>query len=122
MANTDDRTLGELLRDSRVAADMTLRGLATELDIAPSYLSDIENDRRVPSAEVLQALSKLLRLDFDDLMARAGRVGDEAERYLRQHPSVGLLFRTISDRRLSDEEVKRLLQHAKRMPGRKGKP
>src|SRR5579859_2716572 len=104
------RNLGDLLRDARVAADLSLRDLAKKLGITPSYISDIENNRRVPSEDVLRQLAETFDLKFDELMALAGRVGDDAERYLRQHPTAGVLFRRISDRRLSEEELKKLVE------------
>jgi transcriptional regulator with XRE-family HTH domain len=120
MANTDGRTLGEVLRDARVKADLTLRDLAKKLSISPSYISDIENDRRVPAEEVLRQLAGELKLKFDDLMAMAGRVGDQAERYLKTHPAAGTLFRRISDKRLPDEDLQKLLQSVDRMGTKKG--
>jgi transcriptional regulator with XRE-family HTH domain len=120
MANTDGRSLGEVLRDARVQADLTLRDVARKLDLAPSYLSDIENNRRVPSEEVLGRLAGELKLQSDDLMARAGRVGDQAERYMKQHPAVGVLFRRISDKRLADEDLEKLLTTVEKMRSKKG--
>ena len=90
MADADGRSLGEVLRGRRVELDITLRDLAKQLGIAPSYLSDIENDRRVPSQEVLERLAAELKLKLDELMARAGRFGDVAERYMKQHPAAGV--------------------------------
>jgi transcriptional regulator with XRE-family HTH domain len=120
MANTDGRTLGDVLRNARVAADLTLRDLAKKLNITPSYISDIENDRRVPSEDVLQRLAAELKLKFDELMARAGRVGDQAERYMKQNPSAGVLFRRISERRLPEEDLKKLLTQVEKMGSKKG--
>lgn len=119
MANTDGRSLGEVLRDTRVEAGLSLRDVAKRLDLAPSYLSDIENDRRVPSEEVLGHLAEELNLKLDDLMARAGRVGDQAERYMKQHPAAGVLFRRISDKRLADEDLKKLLTTVEKMGSKK---
>lgn len=115
-----EETLGEHLRQARLDRDLGLRELAKELDITPSYLSDIENDRRVPSEEVLRAISARLKLDFDELMARAARFGEDAERYLKRHPAAAALFRKIADRRLSDEQLKELLTSVDRL-GKKGK-
>jgi DNA-binding XRE family transcriptional regulator len=44
------RVLTESLRPLRESRDVSLRSLAKLLGITPSYLSDIENDRRLPSA------------------------------------------------------------------------
>jgi transcriptional regulator with XRE-family HTH domain len=93
MANTNqDKPLGETIRNKRVELDLSLRDLAKRLQLTPSYLSDIENDRRVPAEEVIRNIAQVLELDFDLLMARAGRFGDEAIRYMKRNPSVGVLF------------------------------
>ena len=89
-------TLGDIINSARVDKRMGLRALARELDIAPSYLSDIENNRRVPSEVVLRDMARVLDLDFDRLMQQAGRLGEDAERYLRQKPPS---WSTISENR-----------------------
>lgn len=106
LANMANTTLGDEIRRARVLAGHGLRELARSLDITPSYLSDIENDRRVPSEEVLQNLASALRLDFDRLMGLAGRFGDEAERLLKRSPETGLLFRRLS----SEPEPEKLVR------------
>ncbi len=93
--------------------------MAAKLELAPSYLSDIENDRRIPSEEVLRGLSKELKLEFDELMALAGRFGNRAERYLKRNPTAGRLFRRISEANLGEEDLKRLLREAEEMRQRK---
>jgi transcriptional regulator with XRE-family HTH domain len=91
MANKQDsKSLGDLIREARTPKG-SLRDFAKKLDITPSYLSDIENDRRIPAEEVLRRIAELLELDFDELMAKAGRFGEDAERYMRKHPTVGVL-------------------------------
>lgn len=42
------RTFGSYVREKRLAAKVNLRKLAEILDIAPAYMSDIENDHRYP--------------------------------------------------------------------------
>jgi len=111
--------LGDVIRSARLAADLSLRDLTKRVSVTPSYLSDIENDRRVPSQEVLSAIADVLQLDLDHLMALAGRLGDEAERFLKRHPTAGVLFRKISDRNLSEDELRTLVQETERL-GQKG--
>ena len=84
MPEKRSKTLGDVIRDARVAAKKGLREFSRELGITPSYQSDIENDRRVPAEDVLQKIAAVLDLNFDDLMARAGRFGEQAERYMRR--------------------------------------
>lgn len=104
--------LGDVLREARIAKGKGLREVARKLDLAPSYLSDIENDRRVPSEEVLRGLARELGLNFDELMALAGKFGDRAERYLRKNPTAGQLFRKISEGNLEERDLQKLLKQA----------
>jgi transcriptional regulator with XRE-family HTH domain len=53
MANT----FGEEIRKYRLIAEYTLREFAKIIDVAPSHLSDIELDRRRPSAELLKKIA-----------------------------------------------------------------
>lgn len=115
METLDDKTLGEVIRNARLNTDLSLRDLAKLIEKAPSYLSDIENDRRVPAEEVIRDIASQLSLDFDELMARAGRFGEEAERYMKRHPAAGMLFRRISQAHLRHEDLHRLLQEADRL-------
>ena len=110
-----DRTLGEIIRAGRLAKKLGLRELARELDITPSYLSDIENDRRVPSEEVLRKLAGRLDLDADHLLALAGRFGDDAERYMKRNPSVGVLFRRISEHNLKEDDIQKLADQVEKL-------
>jgi len=97
MANGSGRSLGDLIRDARVEHKITLRSLAERFGKSPSYISDIENDRRIPAEPFLREICTVLSLDFDDAMALAGRLGHDAERELRRTPELGLLFRKLSD-------------------------
>jgi transcriptional regulator with XRE-family HTH domain len=103
---------------------MSLRELARRLAVTPSYVSDIENNRRVPSEDVLRRIADELNLDFDDLVAQAGRIGTRAERYLRETPAAATLFRRISEKRLTEDEVKELIDQVDslRADGNKTKP
>ncbi len=115
MANTQDsKSLGDLIREARTPKG-SLRDFAKKLDITPSYLSDIENDRRIPAEEVLRRIAELLELDFDDLMAKAGRFGDDADRYMRKHPTVGVLFRKLSESKAPDDDLAKLLKKAEEL-------
>lgn len=102
-------SLGDLINKTRVDKRLGLRALARKLDIVPSYLSDIENDRRVPSEAVLRKISQLLDLDFDVLMQQAGRLGEHAEQYLRQDQLAGQLFRRIAKSQLDRKGLEELL-------------
>lgn len=110
-------TLGKRIRDARVELKQTLRGLARELGLSPSYLNDIEFDRRIPSQEVLVKIAAELGLKLDDLLAAAGRVGitKDDEQYIRETPSAGVLFRRVASDRLTENQLKSLLKQVDRI-------
>jgi transcriptional regulator with XRE-family HTH domain len=108
-------TLGATLTDARVSKDLSLRELARKLDLAPSYVSDVEMDKRTPSEEVLRRWAKLLALDVDRLLALAGRMPAETERYLRREPAAGALFRRLSKENLSEEQLRQLNRQIDRL-------
>jgi transcriptional regulator with XRE-family HTH domain len=110
-----DKTLGDVVRDARAALDMRLRELARRLNVTPSYVSDIENNRRVPSEDVLGRIAIELKIPLDDLVARAGRIGTDAERYLRQTPVATTLFRRISEEKLTEDEIGDLMNRIKEL-------
>ena len=109
--------LGDLINKARVTKRLSLRGLAREVGIVPSYLADIENDRRTPSESVLRRISAILDLDFDDLMQQAGRLGEEAEHYLRQERLAGQLFRRVAETNLDQEALQELLNKLEQLEG-----
>jgi transcriptional regulator with XRE-family HTH domain len=108
MDDEGNKPLGDTLREARVRMGLSLREVAKRVDKSPSYLSDIENNRRVPSEEVLRSVADLLHLKFDDLMARAGRFGEDALRYLMRTPAAGILMRKLSLKNASGAFVERL--------------
>ena len=108
------------MRDARIAKEKSLREIARILEITPSYMSDIENDRRIPSEDVLRNITKLLDLDFDHLMALAGRFGEAADRYMKKQPIAGVLFRRISENNLPEEDLRALLKKAEELGKKRG--
>lgn len=108
-------TLGAYIRQARVRRRVTLRRLAGQLGITPSYLSDIENDRRVPAQRVLEEISRLLELDPDELLARAGRMDPQTREYLRRSPAALRLLRKIAALGLDEEALARLQKSTERL-------
>src|ERR687894_2205097 len=65
-------SLGDYLREQRVASRLSLRQLADQVGVSNPYLSQIERGLRKPSAEVLQQLARALRVSAEQLYVRAG--------------------------------------------------
>jgi transcriptional regulator with XRE-family HTH domain len=70
-------TLGDYLKEQRVAARLSLRQLAEQAGVSNPYLSQIERGLRRPSAEVLQQIAKALRISAEQLYIRAGIISPE---------------------------------------------
>jgi len=64
--------LGEFIRDRRRNARLSLRKLSELAGISNPYLSQIERGLRKPSAEILQAIARALRISSETLYVRAG--------------------------------------------------
>jgi transcriptional regulator with XRE-family HTH domain len=111
------KTVGETIQEARTAR-FKLREFARLLDISATHLSDVENNRRVPSEELLSQIAQHLGLDLDRLMAAAGRVPEETRRFMEKHPEVFSLFRKVSS--LQPEELKKLEKTADSLARRRG--
>ena len=64
--------LGSYIRLQRAAARLSLRQLAKRAGVSNPYLSQIERGLRKPSAEILQAIARALRITAETLYAKAG--------------------------------------------------
>jgi transcriptional regulator with XRE-family HTH domain/quercetin dioxygenase-like cupin family protein len=63
-------SLGSRLKDIRLKAGLTLRELARQADVSPSFVSQIENGKSQPSVATLYVFSKLLKVSVDELFER----------------------------------------------------
>lgn len=70
-------SLGDYLKEQRLASRLSLRQLAQQAGVSNPYLSQIERGLRKPSADVLQQLAKALRISAEQLYIRAGIVSPE---------------------------------------------
>jgi len=64
--------LGNFVRDQRRNARLSLRKLSNMAGVSNPYLSQIERGMRRPSAEILQAIAKALRISAETLYVKAG--------------------------------------------------
>lgn len=103
---------GKRIAEARKEQQKTLRGLAEEVGVSPSYLNDIEFGRRTPAPDKIADLARALGLDADELLTAAGRVGTDDVQYLRSTPSAAMLMRKVSGAGLSDDDLKKLIQAA----------
>ncbi len=96
-------TLGEFIAAQRRAAELTLRQLAEQTGISNPYLSQIERGLRRPSAEVLQQLSKALRVSAETLYVRAGILDPE------EHPATTVEMAVLADHTITERQKRVLI-------------
>ena len=96
-------SLGNFLREQRLASRLSLRQLAEQVGVSNPYLSQIERGLRRPSAEVLQQIAKALRISAEQLYIQAGIVSPEA------HVGVSVELAILSDVGLTERQKQSLL-------------
>jgi transcriptional regulator with XRE-family HTH domain len=67
--------VGERLRQHRTDAGMSLRGLACDVGVSPSLISQIEHGKATPSVATLCAIVSLLDVSLDELFFDTPRGG-----------------------------------------------
>jgi len=83
ISNDESQLFGDVIREARLQMrpSLSLRKLAWRLNIAPAYLSKIENNLdRSPSAKVVDHLSEILGFDKYELLSIARRTPTEFEK------------------------------------------
>lgn len=96
------RDLGEFIREQRRRDRLSLRKLSELAGISNPYLSQIERGLRKPSAEILQAIARGLRISAETLYVRAG-ILDERE------DDADLVARIIADPTISERQKQALI-------------
>ena len=72
MANRSAAALGEIIRQQRELAELSMRQFAQIAGISNPYLSQIERGLRAPSENVLDAIASALKVSADTLYEQAG--------------------------------------------------
>jgi mannose-6-phosphate isomerase-like protein (cupin superfamily)/DNA-binding XRE family transcriptional regulator len=65
---TELNGVGQQLRQARLAAGMSVREMARRVDVSPSFISQIELGRTMPSVGTLYAIASELGVSLDGLM------------------------------------------------------
>jgi transcriptional regulator with XRE-family HTH domain len=111
--------LGQEIRRLRKEAGITLRGLATTLEVSAAHLSDIERNRRRPSDDLLRKIAHALRrvgATFDSLEHLATGLDPDTREWAASTPGVRKLLRTLKQ---SGQHPLDLLPALEKVVGRK---
>ena len=109
--NENEMAFGKFIEERRKALGLTLRGFASELDIAPAYMSDIEKGRRYPPDKKLDEIAKILKLNETEknsmldlaAMAKTKTVSSDLPEYIMEKDLARVALRRARDGKLSDE-------------------
>ncbi|UXR38013.1 helix-turn-helix transcriptional regulator [Staphylococcus simulans] len=63
--------IGEVLKKIRLIHTIPAKELATKLSISPSYLSEIENNKKIPNIALLEKYSKVFDLKVSSIILMA---------------------------------------------------
>jgi transcriptional regulator with XRE-family HTH domain len=94
--------LGDYLREQRQSAQLSLRQLSEVAGISNPYISQIERGLKKPSAEILQALAKALRISAESLYIRAGILDERTDQ--ANVPVFDVTDAVLADPKLNDRQ------------------
>jgi transcriptional regulator with XRE-family HTH domain len=72
------KNLGKILKQQRLATNLTLYDLSAASGVSPSHLGRIEKGDRFPSADILQRIAKPLGFGEEELFTLAGYLSPHA--------------------------------------------
>lgn len=110
---------GKFIEARRKEKNITLRGLATLLEIAPAYMSDIEKGHRYPpDKDKLDALAKILELTDEekhsmfDLAAgeKENTVSPDLPEYIMGTEKARVALRIARDNNVGDDTWQKMIQ------------
>src|SRR5438093_3902849 len=96
------RQLGEFIRNQRKGARLSLKSVSAVGGVSIPYLSQIERGLRKPSAEILQAIAKGLRISAETLYVQAG--------FLEDRPVTDVVGSVMSDPALTERHKQALVE------------
>ena len=106
-------TFGSYIRKLRIKNGIGQRELAKKIEVAPSYLNDMEKDKRAaPKKKLIKKISSILKADLELMYDLAGSskktVASDIEEYIKNNPEIISFIRTIKASKVSKEEIKKL--------------
>jgi choline kinase/DNA-binding XRE family transcriptional regulator len=106
-------TFGAYIRRLRIHQDIGQRELAKKIGVAPSYLNDIEKEKRTaPKNELIKKLSTILKADLNIMYDLAGNskqtIASDIEEFIKDNPNIISLIRTAKESKISNEEIRLL--------------
>jgi phosphoenolpyruvate phosphomutase len=109
--NIINKNFGTYVRELRIKNEIGQRELSKKIGIAPSYLNDIEkNKRSAPKSAIIKKIALILKADLDLLNDLAGiskkTVAPDIAEYIKKNPEIISLVRTIKENNLRTVQIK----------------
>ena len=103
-------TFSSYIRRLRIKNNIGQRELAKKIGVAPSYLNDIEkNKRAAPRIDLIKKLSVILKADLNLLNDLAGNskktLPPDIVDFIENNPNVVSLLRAAKNSKLSDGDI-----------------
>ena len=114
--NNLNTNFGTYIRDLRIKLKIGQRELAQKVTIAPSYLNDIEkNKRTAPKNNIIKKIASILRADLDLLNDLAGRskksLPPDVMEYIEENPQIISLIRSAKNNKLENEDFEKIQEN-----------
>ena len=103
-------TFSSYIRRLRIKHNIGQRELAKKIGVAPSYLNDIEkNKRAAPRVDLIKKLSVILKADLNLLNDLAGNskktLAPDIMDFVENNPKIVSLLRAVKNIKLNDGEI-----------------
>ena len=114
-----EKIFGAFIKEKRLKKGINLRKLAELLELAPAYISDIENsNRNSPSPDKMEKLVEVLGLNEDeknemyDLAAkdRDNTVAPDISEYVKSNDAVRVALRKARNLNLGEQEWLKIIE------------
>ena len=106
-------SFGSFIRKLRTDLNITQRDLAKKLGIAPSYLNDLEKEKRgAPKQATIKKLATILKTSLNQLNDLAGaskkELAPDITEYILSNPKMVSLIRSIKANNLDQSELNKI--------------
>jgi transcriptional regulator with XRE-family HTH domain len=102
MGRMNVRDVGSFIRNQRLGARLSLKKMSGLAGVSIPYLSQVERGLRKPSADILQAIAKGLRISAETLYVQAG--------ILEERPTPDVATAIMSDPTVTERQKEALVQ------------
>lgn len=116
MTQKNDVTFGKYIRSLRGEKNIGQRELARVIGISPSYLNDIEKDKRIaPRTEIIRTIAEILEANSMELYDLAGKsrnsIPADVSEILKGKPEIVSLLRAVNEFELADHEIEQIKEN-----------